>query len=215
MSTRRSGAVPTRSPARRRVLRLLVARDSQPFGPRQGREIRRGRLPAEIRVGAVVRETKEDLAVMGCLAETGFCRIEGCCVPRHALREATFAFLQTLDGYTLADLLAPRARLIHSLGLATEMAASGMRPQDFVERLGKDRNRATVVKVTSRSSRVHRDCSDWSRRSCHFGFCPGPDSGRGAGFKTLADRCLVHERRGSSLPRRGGRWCYVLSLVRI
>jgi Rrf2 family nitric oxide-sensitive transcriptional repressor len=86
----------------------------------KGGGIRLARSPMEIRVGAIVRETEEDLAVMGCLAETGFCRIEGCCVLRHALREATLAFLQTLDGYTLADLLAPRARLAHSLGLAPE-----------------------------------------------------------------------------------------------
>jgi hypothetical protein len=26
-------------------------------------------------------------------------------------------------------------------------------------------------------------------------FAQGPDSGRGAGFKTLADRCLVHEHQ--------------------
>jgi Rrf2 family nitric oxide-sensitive transcriptional repressor len=83
----------------------------------KGGGIRLVRPPREIRVGAVVRETEEDLAVMGCLAETGFCRIEGCCVLRHALREATLAFLGTLDGYTLADLLAPGARLVRSLGL--------------------------------------------------------------------------------------------------
>jgi Rrf2 family nitric oxide-sensitive transcriptional repressor len=87
----------------------------------KGGGIRLGRLPAQIRVGTVVRETEEDLAVMGCLAETGFCRIEGCCVLRRALREATLAFLQTLDGYTLADLLTPRARLVRSLGLVPEM----------------------------------------------------------------------------------------------
>jgi Rrf2 family nitric oxide-sensitive transcriptional repressor len=68
-----------------------------------------------------VRETEEDLAVIGCLAEAGFCRIEGCCVLRHALREATLAFLQTLDGYTLADLLAPGAQLVASLGLGPEL----------------------------------------------------------------------------------------------
>ncbi len=84
----------------------------------KGGGVRLRRPPAEIRVGAVVRDTEEDLAVMGCLAETGFCRIEGCCVLRRALREATRAFLQTLDAYTLADLLAPGARLVDSLGLA-------------------------------------------------------------------------------------------------
>jgi len=87
----------------------------------KGGGMRLARPPAEIRVGAVVRETEEDLAVMGCLAETGFCRIEGCCVLRRALREATLAFLQTLDSYILADLLAPGARLVHSLGLVPEM----------------------------------------------------------------------------------------------
>jgi len=87
----------------------------------KGGGIRLARSPAEIRVGAVVRETEEDLAVMGCLAETGFCRIEDCCVLRHALREATLAFLQTLDGYTLADLLEPTARLVASLGLGPEL----------------------------------------------------------------------------------------------
>jgi Rrf2 family transcriptional regulator, nitric oxide-sensitive transcriptional repressor len=92
----------------------------------KGGGMRLARLPVEIRVGAVVRETEEDLAVMGCLAETGFCRIEGCCVLRHALREATLAFLHTLDGYTLADLLAPGTRLARSLGLAPRDAASRM-----------------------------------------------------------------------------------------
>jgi Rrf2 family nitric oxide-sensitive transcriptional repressor len=91
----------------------------------KGGGMRLARPPAEIRVGAIVRETEEDLAVMGCLAETGFCRIEGCCVLRRALREATLAFLQTLDGYTLADLLAPGARLVRALGLAPEMRPRG------------------------------------------------------------------------------------------
>jgi len=87
----------------------------------KGGGIRLARSPAEIRVGAVVRKTEEDLAVIGCLAEAGFCRIEGCCVLRRALREATLAFLQTLDGYTLADLLAPGAQLVASLGLGPEL----------------------------------------------------------------------------------------------
>ncbi len=87
----------------------------------KGGGIRLGRPPAQIRVGAVVRDTEEELAVLGCLAEPGFCRIQGCCVLRRALREATQAFLQTLDGYTLAELLAPRGQLIRSLGIAPAM----------------------------------------------------------------------------------------------
>jgi Rrf2 family nitric oxide-sensitive transcriptional repressor len=90
----------------------------------KGGGIRLGRPPVQVRVGAVVRDTEEELAVLGCLAETGFCRIQGCCVLRRALREATLAFLHTLDGYTLADLLAPRAQLIRSLGLAPGMGVA-------------------------------------------------------------------------------------------
>ena len=88
----------------------------------KGGGIRLGRPAGQIGVGAVVRDTEQELAVMGCLSGAGFCRIEGCCVLRGALREATVAFLETLDGYTLADLLAPRAKLGRSLGIARESA---------------------------------------------------------------------------------------------
>src|ERR1700675_2734058 len=70
--------------------------------------IRLGRPAADIRVGSVVRDTEEELAVIGCLEKANFCSIERCCVLRSVLHEATQAFLRTLDGYTLADLLAPR-----------------------------------------------------------------------------------------------------------
>jgi Rrf2 family nitric oxide-sensitive transcriptional repressor len=83
----------------------------------KGGGIRLARPAAEIRVGAVVRDIEDDLAVMGCLGGAGFCRIEQCCVLRQALREATQAFLHALDGYSLADLLAPGRRLVASLGL--------------------------------------------------------------------------------------------------
>lgn len=86
----------------------------------KGGGIRLRLAPEQIRVGAVVRETEEELAVMGCLASAGFCRIEGCCVLRGALGKATLAFLATLDAYTLADLLAPRAKLVHRLRIAAE-----------------------------------------------------------------------------------------------
>ena len=88
--------------------------------------IRLARPPAQIRVGAVVRDTEENLAVMGCLSgsEPGFCRIEGCCVLRRAFREATLAFLDVLDRYTLADLLVPDRHLAQSLGLASAIRLS-------------------------------------------------------------------------------------------
>ena len=90
----------------------------------RGGGMRLARAASAIRVGAVVRDTEEELAVMGCLSSPGFCRIERCCVLQRALREATDAFLAVLDDYTLADLLVPGAVLASSLGLAPEIRPS-------------------------------------------------------------------------------------------
>ena len=79
--------------------------------------------PGSIRVGAVVRDMEQDLAVMGCLEQTGFCRIEGCCVLKGALRDAARAFVAALDEYSLEDLLVPRLMLARRLGVAGARAA--------------------------------------------------------------------------------------------
>lgn len=100
-----------------KVVNKLVRQGYLDSSRGKGGGIRLARPAAAIRIGDVVRETEEDLAVVGCLAEPGFCRIEDCCILRGAMREATLAFLSALDGYTLADLLVPRARLARSLGL--------------------------------------------------------------------------------------------------
>jgi Rrf2 family nitric oxide-sensitive transcriptional repressor len=74
--------------------------------------IRLAREPKAITAGAVVRNVEPELRVLGCLQErSGYCRIEECCVLRRAVREATSAFLATLDRYTLADLMEPRQAL--------------------------------------------------------------------------------------------------------
>jgi Rrf2 family nitric oxide-sensitive transcriptional repressor len=78
--------------------------------------------PEAISVGAVVRDMEEDLSVMGCLSQSGFCRIEGCCVLQRALREASHAFVATLDRYTLADLLASKQALARRLGIVSASA---------------------------------------------------------------------------------------------
>ncbi len=94
--------------------------------------LRLARAPAQIKLGAVVRDIEPELGVLGCLQSIeGYCRIEACCVLRDALREATAAFLATLDRYTIADLLRPAEALsrllqIESAGGAGEAgAASG------------------------------------------------------------------------------------------
>jgi Rrf2 family transcriptional regulator, nitric oxide-sensitive transcriptional repressor len=71
--------------------------------------MRLARKPEQINVGAVVRDMEEELGVLGCLqGPKGYCRIEECCLLRSALRDATNAFLATLDRYTLQDLVKPR-----------------------------------------------------------------------------------------------------------
>ncbi|MGD9880781.1 Rrf2 family transcriptional regulator [Reyranella sp.] len=76
------------------------------------------RKPAQINVGAVVRDMEQELGILGCLqGNKGYCCIEECCVLRSALRDATRAFLATLDGYTLADLIKPRQTLARLLAV--------------------------------------------------------------------------------------------------
>ncbi len=75
-------------------------------------------MPVEtVTVGAVVRAMEEDLAVLGCLGKADFCRIQGACVLKGVLGEATRAFLAVLDNYSLADLMAPRLNLAGMLGI--------------------------------------------------------------------------------------------------
>jgi Rrf2 family nitric oxide-sensitive transcriptional repressor len=76
------------------------------------------RTPAgQINIGAVVRRTEPDLALVPCFADAGTCAIGGACVLQHALHEALAAFLAVLDRTTLADLVAPRRRLAAMLGI--------------------------------------------------------------------------------------------------
>ncbi|HLI10008.1 MAG TPA: Rrf2 family transcriptional regulator [Alphaproteobacteria bacterium] len=87
--------------------------------------MRLARKPRHINIGAVVRDTEEDLAVVGCLQQEGYCPIERVCELRLALREATHAFLGVLDRYTLEDLIRPRRPL--SKLLAIELPEAGTR----------------------------------------------------------------------------------------
>ena len=77
--------------------------------------IRLMREPRHINIGQVVRDTEEQLAVIGCLERRGYCCIERVCVLRGALRDASNAFLTVLDTYTLADLIKPQRALFSLL----------------------------------------------------------------------------------------------------
>ena len=96
----------------------------------KGGGIRLGRTPEEIRIGEVVRATEEDMALVECLRPDGggLCRIDGACRLKGMLREALGAFLAVLDGYTLADILAPHEALARLLTLPPRAAAAAAGP---------------------------------------------------------------------------------------
>lgn len=62
--------------------------------------------PAEVRLGAVVREMEADLGVVACLQhEPADCVFLPRCALKHAMAQATRAFLDSLDRQTLADMI--------------------------------------------------------------------------------------------------------------
>jgi len=67
---------------------------------------------------------EETLDIVGCLEREGYCCIETCCVLKSALRDATNAFLATLDHYTLEDLVRPRRALARLLEIAPNSAGA-------------------------------------------------------------------------------------------
>lgn len=79
--------------------------------------IRLARPPSEINVGEVVRHTEEGFDLVDC----GSCIIAPACGLTGVLGEALRAFMRTLDGYTLADLVADRTEaLLRSFGVPSQ-----------------------------------------------------------------------------------------------
>jgi Rrf2 family nitric oxide-sensitive transcriptional repressor len=84
----------------------------------RGGGMRLARSPGEINLGLLIRQTEEGLALVECFREGDVsCAIAPGCRLKGVLGEALDAFLAVLDGYTLADLLAPRRRLAKLLGV--------------------------------------------------------------------------------------------------
>ncbi len=84
----------------------------------KGGGMRLARAPEKINVGAVLRETEENLKLVECFdAKSSECRIGPACMLRDALGRALDAFFESLERYTLADLLVPKAKLAKALAL--------------------------------------------------------------------------------------------------
>jgi Rrf2 family nitric oxide-sensitive transcriptional repressor len=89
--------------------------------------MRLARAPAAIRVGDVLRTTEDGFALVECLTDGEMnCRITRACRLKGALAQALDAFLETLDRYTLADLLEP-ARPLARILTPAEIGGRGRR----------------------------------------------------------------------------------------
>jgi Rrf2 family nitric oxide-sensitive transcriptional repressor len=83
--------------------------------------LRLARPASQIVIGDVVRKMEQDMVLVECFAVEGRidphsdCRIMDACVLKGALTKALQAFLDVLDQYTLAELVAPKARLAELL----------------------------------------------------------------------------------------------------
>jgi Rrf2 family nitric oxide-sensitive transcriptional repressor len=75
------------------------------------------RSAQDIVIADVVRDMEDDLNLVECFCAEGSCVIKPVCELKSALNQALSAYLQTLQRYTLQDLLRPRAKLIQVLGM--------------------------------------------------------------------------------------------------
>jgi len=76
------------------------------------------RDPDTINLGDVVRCCEDDLALVECFdPATNQCRIAPACLLTGIAQEALDAFLAVFDQYTLADIAAPKSRLLAALGV--------------------------------------------------------------------------------------------------
>jgi Rrf2 family transcriptional regulator, nitric oxide-sensitive transcriptional repressor len=78
--------------------------------------------PAQIRIGALVRMTEQDTSVIDCVSRTNEpCVVFPACRLRQILADASRAFYETLDQYSLADLVKRHGEMRELLGLAQKV----------------------------------------------------------------------------------------------
>lgn len=81
--------------------------------------------PEAIRVGDIVRLGEESETMINCRdARNRVCRLQPACRFKSVLQEASTAFFQVLDRYTLADLLQQPARIRAVLGMEASVAVT-------------------------------------------------------------------------------------------
>ncbi len=73
----------------------------------KGGGIRLARAPAQVGLGAVVRDVEADFRLVECMGAASACRITGNCRLRGIVQGALDSFVAHLDRHTLADLITP------------------------------------------------------------------------------------------------------------
>jgi len=91
----------------------------------RGGGLRLAKPAAEIRLGAVVRFTEQDLAVVECMGDAGACILTPACALKGIVGEALQAFLGVFDDYSLADIVRPRRSLMALLNLPSSGPTAG------------------------------------------------------------------------------------------
>ena len=88
----------------------------------KGGGMRLGRPATDINIGELVRRTENDVEIINCAALE--CRLQSACGLRTALDRARDAFVEVLDGYTLADLIVDRAALAPLFDIPADATAA-------------------------------------------------------------------------------------------
>lgn len=84
-----------------------------------------GRKAADIRVGDVIRKTETHFNLVECFSvASDSCRISPTCRLKGVFQEATQAFLDVLDHYTIEDLVQSRSSILRLLSLNGSPAPS-------------------------------------------------------------------------------------------
>jgi len=72
--------------------------------------------PEEISLTEIIRCTEVNLNIAECLRENNTCHISEVCIIKNIFEEAQNKFIETLDQYTVADLLKEKDQLVSILG---------------------------------------------------------------------------------------------------
>jgi Rrf2 family nitric oxide-sensitive transcriptional repressor len=91
----------------------------------RGGGLRLARPAEQIGLGAVVRFTEQDLAVVECMGDKNACALTPACALKGVIGEALQAFLGVLDDYSLADMVRQKRSLTAALGLPNSSPTAG------------------------------------------------------------------------------------------